>query len=202
MSFHIKPSTLTLRASTRPLRTHLRPLTTTIPTLDPKAQQKQREREREIIENFERHILSPERAETAYSGTDNAVGEDNYAYDPSVTNPEGEFQCFEEEVRNDGRVDPLFISPANREFSRLLDRELDGRAVGRDKGDRLGAGGSVRGWVKKGKEVRIRGPGEGGKRGGEDEYERLLRGLRKLQMRDKAAFPADQSGDKGREKGV
>lgn len=134
-----------------------------------------------MLEALEREILCPERAETAYSGTDNEVGGDHYAYDPSITNPEGEFQCFEEEVRVDGAVDPLYVSPANRDFSQMLDPDLDGRAVGSDKGDRLGAAGSVRGWVKKGKEVKIRqGKGKGVN---VDEYERLLRGLRKVQMR-------------------
>ncbi|KAL6233605.1 hypothetical protein BDW75DRAFT_231802 [Aspergillus navahoensis] len=147
------------------------------------------------IEILERTVLCPERAESTCSGTDNAVGYSAQAYDPSTTTPESEFACFEEEIRHreDGSIDPLFISPANRDFSKLLDRDLDGRAVERDKHDRLGATGSVRGWVKKGKEVKVRVIGKEGKEvcrrmrmgmGDEgDEYERLLRGLRKLQMR-------------------
>ncbi|KAL3473864.1 hypothetical protein BJX99DRAFT_260978 [Aspergillus californicus] len=140
------------------------------------------------LEN-DRTILCPERAETAYSGTDNAVGEDSISYDPSVTAPESEFKSFEEEVRVDGEVDPLFISPANPNFSRLLDREIDGRAIDGDKGDRVGTAGSVRGWVNKSKTVRVRALKDlkgkmklMGKGAGDDDYERLLRGLRKLQM--------------------
>ncbi|OJJ05071.1 hypothetical protein ASPVEDRAFT_86434 [Aspergillus versicolor CBS 583.65] len=196
MSFRIRPCTQGLRGLTstslRPRSStlsYIRPLSTTPTALRPSLSESKEpirppttaQERQEMLETLERQILSPERAETAYSGTDNEVGCDNYAYDPSITNPEGEFQCFEEEVRVDGAVDPLFISPANRDFSQMLDPNLDGRAVGRDKGDRLGAAGSVRGWVKKGKEVKIR--QAKGKGVNVDEYERLLRGLRKVQMR-------------------
>ncbi|RDW72729.1 uncharacterized protein DSM5745_07901 [Aspergillus mulundensis] len=150
------------------------------------------------IEVLERTILRPERAEGTCSGTDNAVGISRTAYDPSTTTPESEFACFESEFSPSGRTDPLFISPANRDFSQLLSRELDGRAIEGDKLDRLGMGGSVRGWVKKGKEVKVRVIGKDGKghevwrrmrmgMGDEgDPFERLLRGLRRVQMRDQA----------------
>ncbi|KAL4912968.1 hypothetical protein BDW62DRAFT_205959 [Aspergillus aurantiobrunneus] len=209
MAYRITQSTRALRALTTvhlppsSLRTITTPTTTTTrPTLhvDPKDPHSQRTQQ-PLLETLEyidlahdRTILCPERAETSYSGTDNAVGDDSFAYDPSITNPEGEFQCFEDEVRVTGEVDPLFISPANREFSRLLDRELDGRAVRRDRGDRLGRGGSVRGWVKKGREVKIR---SGGKGKGVDEFERLLRGLRRVQMRDNTKEAEVAQGQKG-----
>ncbi|KAL2871686.1 uncharacterized protein BJX67DRAFT_377428 [Aspergillus lucknowensis] len=167
----------------------LRPISTTPSNAPPPKTEHDhpRKSKSDLLAMFERTILRPERAETAHSGTDNAVGDDHYAYDPSTTNPESEFRCFEEEVRHDGTCDPLFISPANREFSRMLDREIDGRAVGGDRRDRGGAAGSVRGWVNKHKRVKVRGVGEG-REGKMDEYERLLRGLRRVQMgnRDEA----------------
>ncbi|KAL2832226.1 hypothetical protein BJY01DRAFT_102978 [Aspergillus pseudoustus] len=135
----------------------------------------------QILTEPDRTILSPERAETSYSGTDNKVGDDTFAYDPSVTNPESEFQSFEDEIRVDGECDPLFISPANRDFSQTLDRDLDGRAIVRDKGDRRGAAGSVRGWVNKHGTVRLRKGEKGDGEQGSD-YERMLRGLRRMQM--------------------
>ncbi|KAL4994210.1 hypothetical protein BDV10DRAFT_197686 [Aspergillus recurvatus] len=209
MTFRLSQSTSALRALAFKLETggpgpgrpflsaHLRAIATTPTTPSPTQAQSTGMPSDEMnqIEILERTILSPERAESTCSGTDNAVGFSAQAYDPSTTTPESEFACFEEEIRlrEDGSIDPLFISPANRDFSKLLDRELDGRAVERDKVDRLGATGSVRGWVNKGKEVKVRVIGKEGKEvwrrmrmgmGDEgDEYERLLRGLRKLQMR-------------------
>ncbi|KAL5050925.1 hypothetical protein BDW71DRAFT_202973 [Aspergillus fruticulosus] len=206
MTFRLNQSTNALRAfalrAGRPrpalasLPQHLRTIATTPTTPSPtQAQTGMPSGEMNQIEILERTILCPERAESTCSGTDNAVGYSAQAYDPSTTTPESEFACFEEEIRlrEDGSIDPLFISPANRDFSKLLDRELDGRAVERDKLDRLGGTGSVRGWVNKGKEVKVRVIGKEGKEvwrrmrmgmGDEgDEYERLLRGLRRLQKR-------------------
>ncbi|KAJ0419623.1 hypothetical protein BJY00DRAFT_313772 [Aspergillus carlsbadensis] len=193
MAFRIKP-TLTMFNITRshtfqPLRvyytplqsqSHLRTITTTTTTHNT-PNRDTRTQKPHLLTPLDRTILSPERAETAYSGTDNKVGDDTYAYDPSVTSPESEFQSFEDEIRLEGEVDPLFISPANRNFSQAIDRDLDGRAVVRDKGDRRGAAGSVRGWVNKHGTVRLRKGEKGdGETGGE--YERLLRGLRRMQM--------------------
>ncbi|KAL4974664.1 hypothetical protein BDW66DRAFT_152698 [Aspergillus desertorum] len=209
MTFRLNQSTAALRAlafklegkSPRPalltLSPRLRTIATTPTTPSPSQAQNTGVPSGEMnqIEILERTILRPERAECTCSGTDNAVGYSAQAYDPSTTTPESEFACFEEEIRlrEDGSIDPLFISPANRDFSKLLDRELDGRAIGKDKLDRLGNTGSVKGWVKKGKEVKVRVIGKEGKEvwrrmrmgmGFEgDEYERLLRGLRRLQMR-------------------
>ncbi|KAL4958737.1 uncharacterized protein BDV14DRAFT_207490 [Aspergillus stella-maris] len=185
MSFLLKhrPIVRTLRApiltrSTIPIRTISSTHSLFPASLDPSPTDPR------IITILERTILSPERAETTCSGTDNAVGTNIHSYDPSITNPESEFATFEEEVlvgEKMGETDPLFISPANREFSRLLDRELDGRAVLSDKGDRLGGEGSVRGWCKKGKMVKIMSAGQGGVT--RDEFERLCRGLKRVQMR-------------------
>ncbi|KAL2819253.1 hypothetical protein BDW59DRAFT_165115 [Aspergillus cavernicola] len=153
------------------------------------------------LEN-QRQILSPERAETSYSGTDNAVGDFPTSYDPSTTAPESEFSSFEEETRaqmGTGAVDPLFISPANPDFSRLLDRDVDGRAVWGDRRDRDSGQGSVRGWVNKHKKVRLRemGEGKGGGKGiGMDEYERLLRGLRRVQLERDEAVRAKSGGER------
>ncbi|PTU19006.1 hypothetical protein P175DRAFT_0411969, partial [Aspergillus ochraceoroseus IBT 24754] len=121
---------------------------------------------------LERQILNPERAETAQSGTDNKVGDDRYAYDPSTTNPEIEFRIFEEATRINGDIDPLFISPANRDFSQLLSPTAGGAVHNLDK-----TGPSSRGWTRKHKEVHIKTMGSAEY----DQYERLLRGLRKVQ---------------------
>ncbi|KAL4793937.1 hypothetical protein BDV19DRAFT_390696 [Aspergillus venezuelensis] len=183
MSFLLKHRPL-VRALRAPIltRTTLRPISSThslFPaSLDPSPADPR------VITILERTILSPERAETTCSGTDNAVGTNIHSYDPSITNPESEFATFEEEVsfgEKMGETDPLFISPANREFSRVLDREIDGRAIVSDKGDRCGVEGSVRGWCKKGKMVKIMSGGRGGVT--RDEFERLCRGLKRVQMR-------------------
>ncbi|KAL4952198.1 hypothetical protein BDW69DRAFT_185655 [Aspergillus filifer] len=189
MSFLLKhrPIVRTLRApilqlsssrSTTPLRTISSTHSLFPASLDPSPSDPR------VITILERTILSPERAETTCSGTDNAVGTSIHAYDPSITTPESEFARFEEEFlagEKMGETDPLFISPANRDFSRLLDRELDGRAILKDQADRLGLEGSVRGWCKKGKMVKIMSAGRGGVT--RDEFERLCRGLKRVQMR-------------------
>ncbi|KAL3466956.1 hypothetical protein BJX64DRAFT_284104 [Aspergillus heterothallicus] len=177
--FTALPKVTASRAFSRPLILQARSITIQQHAKTPK--QDTRGQQSQLLTELDRTILSPERAETAYSGTDNKVGDDTYAYDPSVTNPESEFQLFENEIRVDGECDPLFISPANRDFSQTLDRDLDGRAIVRDKGDRQGAAGSVRGWVNKHGTVRLR-KGEKGDGEQGSEYERMLRGLRKMQM--------------------
>ncbi|KAL4900151.1 hypothetical protein BDW74DRAFT_183105 [Aspergillus multicolor] len=206
MTLRIKPSTLTttLRAFTpnpclSALHLHSRTLTSTPSLPSPPPQTHPSTGPDSIqIEILERTILSPERSEGTISGTDNAVGTTHTAYDPSTTTPESEFACFESEFSpSSGAIDPLFISPANRDFSQLLSRELDGRAVECDKLDRLGLGGSFRGWVNKGKSVKVRVIGKDGKgrevsrqmrmgMGDEgDEFERLCRGLRRVLMRER-----------------
>ncbi|KAL5341390.1 hypothetical protein BJX70DRAFT_395779 [Aspergillus crustosus] len=170
---------------TSSLNPHPRLITTTPPLSTPQPQRNQHNPR--ILTILERTILSPERAETTCSGTDNSVGSDTFAYDPSTTTPEVELSAFEAELRVEGEDDPLFISPANRDFSQLLDRELDGRAVLRDQVDRRGGEGSSRGWVNKKRMVKVRGlvdkHGNGKEKVvGMDEYERLLRGLRRVQM--------------------
>ncbi|KAL4868407.1 hypothetical protein BDV12DRAFT_197281 [Aspergillus spectabilis] len=170
------------------IQCHPRLLTTTITKLHPQSQphQSSTNQNPRLLQTLERTVLSPERAETTCSGTDNSAGSDTFAYDPSTTTPEVELSAFEAELRVEGEGDPLFISPANRDFSQLLDRDLDGRAIVRDKGDRCGGVGSSRGWVNKKRMVKVRGFDADGKRGekvvGMVEYERLLRGLRRVQM--------------------
>jgi hypothetical protein len=202
MALRIKPTLFSITRShtVKSLRTftplkyqshHIRPLTT---TTQHAPKRNTRNQESQLFTELDRTILSPERAETAYSGTDNKVGDDTYAYDPSVTAPEVEFQSFEDEIRVDGEVDPLFISPANRDFSQAIDRDLDGRAVVRDKGDRCGAAGSVRGWVNKHGTVKLRKGEKGdGEVGGE--YERLLRGLRRVQMNRGSTMGKEQRNE-------
>ncbi|KAL4805638.1 hypothetical protein BDV18DRAFT_160543 [Aspergillus unguis] len=181
----------------RVLNTRLSPryISTSAPLCRPATQQggQSPPQEANMLRSLDRTVLCPERAETAYSGTDNAVGHDVTAYDPSTTAPETELSAFEEEIRLDGEEDPLFISPANRDYSQILDKEIDGRAIVPDKGDRLGGSGSVRGWVRKGREVKIKFRTKSGKRmvttvkgDAGDEFERLLKGLRRLQMREEA----------------
>ncbi|KAL4944134.1 hypothetical protein BDV06DRAFT_220603 [Aspergillus oleicola] len=183
-----RPMALSMRTPIRAILTRpsIRPISST-QSLFPASLDPAPHNER-VITILERTVLSPERAETTCSGTDNAVGHNSHSYDPSITSPETEFATFEEEVTlgdKMGETDPLFISPANRDFSRLLDREIDGRAVVADKGDRLGnREGSVRGWVKKGRLVKVVSGGYGGVT--RDEFERLLKGLRRLQMREAA----------------
>ncbi|OJJ35391.1 hypothetical protein ASPWEDRAFT_28029 [Aspergillus wentii DTO 134E9] len=122
--------------------------------------------------NLDRQSLHPERAETALSGTDNEVGDHQSSYDPSITTPEGEFKLLEDECRLDGSIDPLFVSPANREYSRLSPMmEMIHYVEKRDP--------SAKGWTRKHKEVRIRGLGDSEF----DPYVRLLRGLREIQKR-------------------
>ncbi|KAL4933039.1 uncharacterized protein BDV17DRAFT_287401 [Aspergillus undulatus] len=184
-----RPSLTRLPVSTPALNVGVRSITTTQtdprPALQPKTETNLGLNANDpVLHVLERTVLRPERAETTCSGTDNAVGTNIHSYDPHTTTPETEFATFEEEVTLGdklGETDPLFISPANRDFSQLLDRELDGRAIVRDKGDRMGMEGSVRGWVKKGKAVVVKSGGRGGVT--RDEFERLCRGLRRVQMK-------------------
>lgn len=69
---------------------------------------------------FDRSSLHPERAEYTESGTDSEAGKHWSSYDPSITSPEQESRASEEECKLAGdRDDPLFISPANTEVSRM-----------------------------------------------------------------------------------
>lgn len=120
--------------------------------------------------NLDRTTLTPERAETTFSATDNTAGDDISSYDPSTTTPESELVSFAAEMRVEGEGDPLFISPANRDFSRLIDRDADARAVVQGRGRAWGSG---RGWVNKRGVVTVRTKGGG--------WERLMRGLRRVQ---------------------
>lgn len=99
---------------------------------------------------LERCILNPEHSETCQSGTDDEVGRHKSPYDPSQTNPELEHLALEEEYRLEGDTihDPLYVSPANREFSLLLDPMARAHALVHLR--------SVRGWTNKHKEVLLR----------------------------------------------
>ena len=122
----------------------------------------------------ERQALNPERCETSKSGTDAQVAGYKSSYDPSTTTPESELQALEKECRLAGIINPLFISPANREFSELLDPTVELGTVHAHDADKLGAG-SGRGWTRKGKEVHVhKYPG-----GPWERYERLLGELKK-----------------------
>ncbi|PLB40313.1 uncharacterized protein BDW47DRAFT_101771 [Aspergillus candidus] len=69
---------------------------------------------------LDRSSLHPERAEYTESGTDSEAGMHRSSYDPAITSPELESRASEEECKLEGEPDdPLFISPANTEVSRM-----------------------------------------------------------------------------------
>ena len=106
--------------------------------------------EREILE---REILRPDRAETCQSGTDDEVARHKSPYDPTLTSPEKEVSALREEYRLEGDLihDPLAVSPANAQVSRILALEEERPIM---------AGwhplGSVKGWTSKRREVLLR----------------------------------------------
>ncbi|EAW12280.1 uncharacterized protein ACLA_062440 [Aspergillus clavatus NRRL 1] len=122
----------------------------------------------------DRQSLHPEHSEYTKSGTDDAVAHHLSSYDPSTTTPELESRVLEEECKLLGEADPLFISPANRNVSLLLE---DKPGVAMQAFERMVP--SARGWTRKHKEVRIRQMGEPEL----DQFWRLLRGLREVQAR-------------------
>lgn len=124
----------------------------------------------------ERRILNPERSETSKSGTDNEVAGYSSSYDPSETTPENELKVLDNECRTVGIINPLFISPANRDFSTLLDPMVGGSVHNADK---LGTSG--RGWTRKGKEVHIQNVSGSPY----DRYQKLLESLKKPKKFDK-----------------
>ncbi|KAH8427896.1 uncharacterized protein LDX57_005599 [Aspergillus melleus] len=68
----------------------------------------------------DRHVLDPQRTETAQTGTDNEVAAHPAAYDPHRTSPESEIEATEEESQREGKVsNPLNMSPANKETSKM-----------------------------------------------------------------------------------
>jgi len=97
----------------------------------------------------ERKALNPERYETCKSGTDDEVAQHKSSYDPTYTTPESEHQALEDEYKRegDGTHDPLFVSPANREVSLILDPMVGGAVHNAQ------SLGSVRGWTNKHKTV-------------------------------------------------
>lgn len=99
---------------------------------------------------LERCILNPEHSETCQSGTDEEVGRHNSPYDPKQTRPEQEHRALEEEYRLEGDTlhDPLYISPANRDFSLILDPMAGPHVLKHLR--------SVRGWTNKHKQVLLK----------------------------------------------
>ncbi|CAG7941583.1 unnamed protein product [Penicillium salamii] len=99
---------------------------------------------------LERSILNPQHSETCQSGTDEEVGQHRSPYDPKQTHPEQEHLALEEEYRLEGDAlhDPLYISPANREFSLILDPMAGEHALKHLR--------SVQGWTNKHKEVMLK----------------------------------------------
>lgn len=135
--------------------------------------------------DFDRTVLNPEQHETCKWGTDDAVASHQSSYDPSMTAPEIEYTAEEEEFQLEGQDhSPLYISPANREVSELLDPMVGGAV---HCADRLGP--SARGWTRKHKVVRIRDfPGSRWK-----QYERALQKLK--EQREAAAAGAGTGKD-------
>lgn len=66
---------------------------------------------------LDRETLNPERSETAKSGTDGEVAKHPSAFDPSNTSPEAEHEATARESRQEGKDDPLNMSPANKDVS-------------------------------------------------------------------------------------
>ncbi|PLB46397.1 hypothetical protein P170DRAFT_477278 [Aspergillus steynii IBT 23096] len=119
---------------------------------------------------FDRTALNIEQHETCKWGTDDAVASHQSSYDPSMTSPEIEYTAEEAEFKLEGEDhSPLYVSPANREVSELLDPMVGGAV---HCADRLGP--SARGWTRKHRVVRIRDfPGSRWK-----QYEKALERLR------------------------
>lgn len=132
----------------------LRPLAVTINCSEPlrtigsaSAASKQ-DKEHELLE---RQVLNPVRAETCQSGTDDEVARHKSPYDSSKKTVESAVQALREEYQLEGDLhDPLLVSPANQQSSRILDpttEEPDHGVQGQ---------GSVKGWTNKNKKVLLR----------------------------------------------
>lgn len=100
---------------------------------------------------LDRQALKPERAETCQSGTDDEVARHKSPYDPSKTTVESEVSALREEYKLEGDLhDPLLVSPANLDVSRLLDPTVGGAV------HNLRSLGSVKGLTNKNKKVLLR----------------------------------------------
>ncbi|PWY95902.1 hypothetical protein BO94DRAFT_530641 [Aspergillus sclerotioniger CBS 115572] len=132
-------------------------------------------KERHQESDLDRHLLRPEHMENSKSGTDDEAAHHWSSYDPTITDPDLEVLACEEECELDGDLDdPLYISPGNREISRLLEPMVGG-AVHND----VRPGPSGRGWTRKHREVHIKKiPGSQFER-----YDRILQELRKTEKR-------------------
>ncbi|KAK1141072.1 hypothetical protein N8T08_009646 [Aspergillus melleus] len=135
-----------------------------------------------VVEDFDRTVLNPEQHETCKWGTDDAVASHQSSYDPSMTTPEIEYTAEEAEFKLEGQDhSPLYVSPANREVSELLD-PMTGGAV--HCADRLGP--SARGWTRKQRTLKVTDfPGSRWK-----QYEKALQKLRAAREAGEAAKDA------------
>ncbi|KAA8651215.1 hypothetical protein EYZ11_005179 [Aspergillus tanneri] len=129
--------------------------------------------------DFDRNILNPERYETCKWGADDEVGRHKISYDPSMTTPESEMTAEEEVFKLEGEYhSPLYVSPANREVSELLDPMVGGAVHCADR-----SGPSARGWTRKHKEIHIKNvPGS--------RYEQYQKSLEKLRSQKASAEKA------------
>ncbi|KAJ9492882.1 hypothetical protein VN97_g385 [Penicillium thymicola] len=102
--------------------------------------------------SLDRETLSPERSETAKSGTDSEVAKHPSAFDPKNTAPESELAATEEESKQEGKKgSPLNMSPANKEASDWRRQADDGPDRNRDRG-----ASSSRGTSKKGRGIHVK----------------------------------------------
>lgn len=123
--------------------------------------------------NIERTSVHLERSEICLSGDEDDVAYHKSSFDPSITNPEREFQALDKECKAEGIIDPLLFSPCNMAISLILNKTAVGEPRAEEIKDRKC--GSGNGWTRKGKLVHIKNI-----HGGPfDRYEKLLEVLKK-----------------------
>lgn len=135
--------------------------------------------------NPERTSAHLERSEMCLSGDEGDVAYHKSSFDPSITNPEREFQALDDECKAEGIIDPLLFSPCNMAISLILNKTAieESRAEGRQ----VRTCGSVNGWTRKGKLVHIQNI-----HGGPfDRYEKLLEVLKKRAL-DSSKYLGEQ----------
>ncbi|CRG85735.1 hypothetical protein PISL3812_02757 [Talaromyces islandicus] len=125
------------------------------------------------VVDLERSSLHVERSENCLSGDEDDVARHKSSFDPTITNPEREFQALDKECNAEGITDPLLFSPANLAVSSIL-KEI-AKAESQIEGVRERKFASGKGWTRKGKIVHIKNtPGYPF-----DRYEKLLEVLKK-----------------------
>lgn len=123
--------------------------------------------------NIERTSVHIEHSEICLSGDEDDVAYHKSSFDPSITNPEGEFQALDKECKSEGIIDPLLFSPCNMAISLILNKTAIGEP--RVAGITDKKCGSVNGWTRKRKLVHMKNI-----HGGPfDRYEKLLEVLKK-----------------------